>query len=102
VVRASVSCRTDESLLTGESEPVGKQEGDRLLSGSFGRAGSGGYQATAVGAAAYARQLAAEARRFTLVALGAGGGPSTGSCATSRGRSLPVAALLLISQLQRP
>jgi cation-transporting P-type ATPase E len=30
-------------------------------------AGAGSYQATQVGAAAYARKLAAEARRFTLV-----------------------------------
>ena len=67
VVRASASLEADESLLTGESEPVGKRAGDRLLSGSFVVAGSGGYQATDVGADAYARKLAAEARRFTLV-----------------------------------
>src|SRR6516165_2342979 len=67
VVRASASLQADESLLTGESEPVGKQAGDRLLSGSFVVAGSGDYQATGVGADAYARKLAAQARRFTLV-----------------------------------
>src|SRR6266568_1723530 len=50
VVRASTSLEADESLLTGESEPVDKRAGDRLLSGSFVVAGSGGYQATAVGA----------------------------------------------------
>src|SRR5256884_1679444 len=63
VVRASASLEADESLLTGESEPVDKQAGDRLLSGSFVVAGSGGYQATGVGADAYARQLAAPARQ---------------------------------------
>jgi cation-transporting ATPase E len=67
LVRASVSLQADESLLTGESEPVDKRAGDRLLSGSFVAAGSGRYQATGVGAEAYARKLAAEARRFTLV-----------------------------------
>src|SRR5487761_1072127 len=67
VVRAGASLEADESLLTGESEPVGKRAGDRLLSGSFVVAGSGGYQATGVGAEAYARKLAAQARRFTLV-----------------------------------
>jgi cation-transporting P-type ATPase E len=67
VVRDSVSLQADESLLTGESEPVDKRAGDRLLSGSFVVAGSGGYQATGVGAEAYARKLAAQARRFTLV-----------------------------------
>src|SRR6266702_6196592 len=67
VVRASAGLEADESLLTGESEPVGKRPGDRLLSGSFVVAGAGGYQATEVGAEAYARKLAAQARRFTLV-----------------------------------
>src|SRR6266487_4162021 len=67
VVRASTSLEADESLLTGESEPVGKRAGDRLLSGSFVVAGSGGYQATGVGADAYARQLAAQARRYAPV-----------------------------------
>jgi cation-transporting P-type ATPase E len=66
-VRDSESLQADESLLTGEQDPVAKQAGDRLLSGSFVAAGSGGYQATAVGTDAYARKLAAEARRFTVV-----------------------------------
>jgi len=56
----------DESLLTGESEPVDKQSGDEVLSGSFVVAGSGRFQTTRVGPDAYARKLAAEARRFTL------------------------------------
>jgi cation-transporting ATPase E len=67
VVRDSAGLEADESLLTGESEPVGKHPGDRLLSGSFVVAGAGDYQATEVGAEAYARRLAAQARRFGLV-----------------------------------
>jgi cation-transporting P-type ATPase E len=67
VVRDSTGLEADESLLTGESEPVDKRAGDQLLSGSFVVAGSGDYQATGVGAEAYARKLAAEARRFTVV-----------------------------------
>jgi cation-transporting P-type ATPase E len=67
VVRASTGLEADESLLTGESEPVDKRAGDQLLSGSFVVAGSGDYQATGVGAEAYARKLAAQARRFTVV-----------------------------------
>jgi cation-transporting P-type ATPase E len=56
----------DESLLTGEAEPVAKGPGDEVLSGSFVSAGSGRFRATRVGAQAYAAQLAEQARRFTL------------------------------------
>ena len=56
----------DESLLTGESEAVRKEVGDRVLSGSFVAAGTGRSRATDVGAASYAARLAQEARRFTL------------------------------------
>jgi cation-transporting ATPase E len=66
-VRAAEGLEVDESLLTGESDPVEKSPGEDVLSGSFVVAGSGVFQATRVGADAYARKLAAEARRFTLV-----------------------------------
>jgi cation-transporting ATPase E len=56
----------DESLLTGESEPLPKGAGEEVLSGSFVAAGSGRFRATRVGAEAYAAQLAEQARRFTL------------------------------------
>jgi cation-transporting P-type ATPase E len=57
----------DESLLTGEAEPVPKRPGDEVLSGSFVVAGSGRARATRIGEDAYAVALTAEARRFTLV-----------------------------------
>jgi cation-transporting P-type ATPase E len=57
----------DESLLTGESDPVPKQPGDEVLSGSIVVSGAGRFDATRVGDDAYARRLAKEARRFTLV-----------------------------------
>ncbi|MFJ9519222.1 HAD-IC family P-type ATPase [Kitasatospora sp. NPDC101801] len=57
----------DESLLTGEPDPVLKQPGDQVMSGSFVVAGSGAFTATKVGREAYAAQLAEEASRFTLV-----------------------------------
>src|SRR6266567_3275927 len=98
VVRASASLQADESLLTGESEPVDKRAGDRLLSGSYVVAGSGDYQATGVGAEAYAAKLAAQARRFA---------PVRSELVDGINRILryvtwaiaPVAVLLVISQL---
>lgn len=56
----------DESLLTGESDPIVKQPGDGVLSGSFVVAGAGLARVTAVGADAYARRLTEEAREFKL------------------------------------
>lgn len=57
----------DESLLTGEADPLAKDPGDMVMSGSFVVAGSGAYRATKVGREAYAAQLAEEASKFTLV-----------------------------------
>jgi len=57
----------DESLLTGEADPVVKRVGDELLSGSFVVAGAGAMRAVRVGADAHAAKLAAEAQQFTLV-----------------------------------
>ncbi|MBX7549657.1 HAD-IC family P-type ATPase [Streptomyces sp. NPDC004232] len=57
----------DESLLTGEADPVVKRSGDPVMSGSFVVAGGGAFQAAKVGREAYAAQLAEEASRFTLV-----------------------------------
>lgn len=66
VVEAS-GLEIDESLLTGESDPVVKEVDDRVLSGSFVVAGTGLFRTTAVGADAYATKLAEEARKFSLV-----------------------------------
>ncbi|MYY11692.1 HAD-IC family P-type ATPase [Streptomyces sp. SID4919] len=57
----------DESLLTGEADPVVKRPGDPVMSGSFVVAGGGAFTATKVGREAYAARLAEEASRFTLV-----------------------------------
>ncbi|MFG2672831.1 HAD-IC family P-type ATPase [Streptomyces sp. NPDC048445] len=61
------SLEIDESLLTGEADPVLKRAGDPVMSGSFVVAGGGAFAATKVGREAYAAQLAEEASRFTLV-----------------------------------
>ncbi|WP_205881195.1 HAD-IC family P-type ATPase [Leucobacter insecticola] len=54
----------DESLLTGEADPVLPEPGNAVLSGSFVVAGSGRILATAVGPDSYAERLAAEASTF--------------------------------------
>ncbi len=66
-VVSSSGLEIDESLLTGESDPVIKEPGDECLSGSFVAAGSGRYRVTRVGGDAYAARLARAAKRFTLV-----------------------------------
>ena len=66
IVVTSDGLEVDESLLTGESDPVVKDVGDELMSGSFVVAGSGRARVDKVGADAYAAKLAEEARRFTL------------------------------------
>ena len=55
----------DESLLTGESDPVAKASGDDLRSGSLCVAGAGYQLARDVGTASYAGRLTTQARRST-------------------------------------
>ncbi|MBL0005303.1 MAG: HAD-IC family P-type ATPase [Actinomycetales bacterium] len=66
-VLEAASLEVDESLLTGEADPVVKGPGDQVLSGSFVVAGSGAYRATKVGREAYAARIVEEAAKFTLV-----------------------------------
>lgn len=63
----SESLELDESLLTGEADPVLKAPGDRVLSGSSVVAGHGLARVTRIGAESFASRLTAEAKRFSLV-----------------------------------
>ena len=69
----------DESILTGESEPVERDVGERVLSGAYCVAGAGEYVVEAVGAESFAERLAAEARG-TRSPSARSRPTSTGSC----------------------
>ncbi|MGW0842032.1 HAD-IC family P-type ATPase [Streptomyces sp. NPDC002787] len=92
------SLEIDESLLTGEADPVVKQPGDQVMSGSFVVAGGGAFTATKVGREAYAAQLAEEASRFTLVHSELRSGIST-ILKYVTWMMVPTAVGLIISQL---
>ena len=55
--------QVNEALITGEADPVVKNVGEPLRSGSFVVAGRGRVQMTAVGDDAFAARLAAEAKK---------------------------------------
>ena len=99
VVLTSSGLEIDESLLTGESDPIHKQVGDRVLSGSFVVAGSGRFEATDVGDAAYATQLAKEAKKFTTVNSELRSGTNT-ILRVGSWLLLPTGILLVISQVR--
>jgi P-type E1-E2 ATPase len=61
---AAGDLHVDESILTGESEPVAHRSGDDLRSGAFVAEGTGSLVVTVVGEGSYAQQLLGEARSF--------------------------------------
>lgn len=56
--------RLDESILSGESEPILHRSGDDVRSGAFVVEGAGEYEVTAVGGASFAARVTGEARSF--------------------------------------
>jgi cation-transporting ATPase E len=63
-VLESAELEIDESLLTGESDPIMKGIDDGVLSGSIVVAGSGVMRAEKVGAASYSAELTRQAKKF--------------------------------------
>src|SRR5690348_11439948 len=57
----------DEALLTGESDPITKQSGDWLYSGTYCLSGRASYRAENVGIQSMAGQLTAKARTFRRI-----------------------------------
>ena len=98
-VLISSALEIDETLLTGESDPVPKAVGGQVLSGSFVVAGSGRYRATRVGRDAYATRVADEARSFTLFSSRLRADIDT-ILRMATWALLPTAAVLLVSQLR--
>ena len=66
IVLEATDLTVNESLLTGESEPIGKSGGDIVLSGSLISSGTAFARVTAVGEASYANRLTTEIRRHSL------------------------------------
>lgn len=65
-VLEAAGLQIDESLLTGEADPVDKHPGEGAMSGSFVVAGSGVYRATRVGRDSFAAGLTEQAKKFAL------------------------------------
>lgn len=63
VVRDGI-IEVNESLLTGESDPIVKRKGDTLYSGSFVVSGNCYAQATAVGKDIYIQKLTSQAKKY--------------------------------------
>lgn len=57
-----VGLHLDESPLTGESEPIAREDNDQVLSGSFAIEGSGSYVVTAAGPDSFAAHIVGQAK----------------------------------------
>ena len=67
VVLESTGLEVDESIITGEADPVLAQVGDEVLAGASIVGGTGSARVVRVGADSFASKITADARRFSLV-----------------------------------
>lgn len=67
IIVSEVGLEIDESLLTGEADPVAQAVTNTVLSGSAVAGGHGTARVVRVGADSYSSRLTAEAKRFSLV-----------------------------------
>lgn len=67
IVIQSSHLEIDESLLTGESVPIEKNEDDKVLSGSFCVSGTGYYKAEKIGEESYASKITKLAKKYKFV-----------------------------------
>ncbi len=65
ILEEATSLEMDESLLTGESSTVRKNQGDLIYSGSVCVTGEGHYVVTAFGEDSYASKMLSSAKKFT-------------------------------------
>ncbi len=98
-VLQAAGCEVDESLLTGEADPVIKEPGEELLSGSFVVSGSAQYRVTRVAAESFAGRLTLQARQFQTTASELRDSINRFIRYVSMA-VIPVGALLTYSQLQ--
>jgi cation-transporting ATPase E len=66
-VLVSEAVEMDESLLTGESDPIPKQVADPILSGSFCLSGSCAFRAEKIGSESFAAQISRSSRVYKRV-----------------------------------
>ncbi len=64
IVKFSNHLEIDESLLTGESNPVQKKDDEEILSGSFCLSGNGYYKAEKIGGESYAASVTLQAKKY--------------------------------------
>ncbi|WP_217428428.1 HAD-IC family P-type ATPase [Microlunatus speluncae] len=100
-VITSRNLEIDESLLTGEADPVAKEPGAEVRSGSFAVAGTGLFRAERIGAESYAAKLVEEASKFALARSDLREGINR-FIRMINWLIVPIAILLIISQAADP